>query len=241
MRKIIVQFKNGQLCILILVDSDVLTGSKFSFILLWTSRCGTTWLRWRTGRRGRRRRSGGRTWCCWWSPWSRSWAPPPSTTAGTCWRTAPATASPCESLDASLIFRHMWIINNHCSKVFWFNIPERDKSGFCAWDNPVRVGKFTCQNCCAGRPYTRPILNFIHLSDSRTQLNSPTPQDSSPNRSELSSSSATLFFHWSKAKGNGNGGRLCSCLMVWEAASDWSKQYFSSTTHWGKRKLGEVG
>ena len=36
MRWITVQFKNGQLCILILVDSNVLTGSKFSFILLWT-------------------------------------------------------------------------------------------------------------------------------------------------------------------------------------------------------------
>ena len=36
----------------------------------------------------------------------------------------------------------------------------------------------------------------------------------SRNLSELSSSSVTVFFHWSKAKGNGNGGRLCSCLMV---------------------------
>ena len=62
----------------------------------------------------------------------------------------------------------------------------------------------------------------------------------SRNLSELSSSSVTLFFHWSKAKGNGNGGRLSSCLMVWEAASDWSKPYFSSTTHGGKRKLPEV-
>ena len=29
--------------------------------------------------------------------------------------------------------------------------------------------------------------------------------------------------------------------MVWEAASDWSKPYFSSTTHGGKRKLRELG
>ena len=52
----------------------------------------------------------------------------------------------------------------------------------------------------------------------------------SRNLSELSSSSVTLFFHWLKAKWNGNGGKLSFCLMVWEAASDWSKQYFSSTT-----------
>ena len=64
-------------------------------------------------------------------------------------------------------------------------------------------------------------------------------KDSLPNLSELSSLSVTLFFHWSKAKGNGNGGRLSSCLMVLEAASDWSKPYFSSTTHGGKRKLQE--
>ena len=62
----------------------------------------------------------------------------------------------------------------------------------------------------------------------------------SRNLLELSFSSVTLFFHWSKAKGNGNGGRLSSCLMVWEAASDWSKPYFSSNTHGGKRKLQEV-
>ena len=38
--------------------------------------------------------------------------------------------------------------------------------------------------------------------------------------SEFSSSSVTVFFHWSKAKGNGNGGRLSSYLMVWGAASN---------------------
>ena len=37
--------------------------------------------------------------------------------------------------------------------------------------------------------------------------------DSSPNLSELSSSSVTLFFHWSKAKGNGNG--VCLARVSW--------------------------
>ena len=84
------------------------------------------------------------------------------------------------------------------------------------------------------------IIKVVVLSLAKTQQVINIACTGSHNFLELSSSSVTLFFHWSKAKGNGNGGRLSSCLMVWEAASDWSKPYFSSTTHGGKRKLPEV-
>ena len=33
------------------------------------------------------------------------------------------------------------------------------------------------------------------------------------------------LFQWSKAKGNRIRGRLSTCLMVWDAASDWSTQW----------------
>ena len=88
--------------------------------------------------------------------------------------------------------------------------------------------------------YLWSILSVMIINQIKDTEGYQRDKDSSPNLSELSSSSVTLFFHWSKAKGNGNGGRLSSCLMVWEAASDWSKPYFSSTTHGGKRKLPEV-
>ena len=52
--------------------------------------------------------------------------------------------------------------------------------------------------------------------------------------------SINQLFHWSKAKGNGNGGRLSTCLMVWKAASDWSISLFSLTTREGKKKLWKV-
>ena len=115
----------------------------------------------------------------------------------------------------------------------WWNLPSRHGMRVC-WMSLDQASSPSCPWYTVTRQLVIWIPRKSTLSRSSLPTSTKTQQvinvtsTGSRNLLQLSSSSVTLFFHWLKAKGNGNGGRLSSCLRVSEVASDWSKPYFSS-------------